>query len=482
MDLPGVIPLNVERELRRVDRELNLFHSKRQKRGLINILGTGIKFITGNMDNEDAEAMKKQLAVFEANQNQFLRNVNLHSQFSKSINDELKNITDHINLENQLYSNNTKNVSHAIEDLQMELRTKIATDGIVNALRILHDHITDIRQSISFAKTGILSAHLLETAELANLTIWQYENIKTGLMHNSDKDLLFFIIQIPIMTEQKCKKLLIIPMPNHENNTEVLVDEKDDYIVCNNIVYIRNGPEMKNIKKPKDNCIKNYFNGKPLQCTFIENKEPSINQITDNIIVIKNVGKTFIANGCNKIASYNIVGHYIIKIHNCTIKINNTLYISLMSRNEAHFNIPFTYGHVEAKFKPKITLESLHHRDLKQIEDITLLQVTTKKSSYMIYYLIGGAAVIILYIIQPSYLMLFRICCCRGSQRKVGGVTSQAQTIQYMEPIQVSPPGTVSTLYRTNPFLRAGIHYHVNANDTTSLHIREDDRPTQASA
>lgn len=178
MDIPGTIPLYIERELRRIEGELNLFHSARPKRGLLNIIGSGIKFITGNMDNEDAELIKDQLNTIKMNQKNFITNSNKQNHFSDIINNELKAITNHINMETQLYAKGTENISHAIEDLQMELRKKIASDGIITALKILHDHIVDIRQSISFAKTGMLSAHLLEIKELTNLTIWQYENIQ----------------------------------------------------------------------------------------------------------------------------------------------------------------------------------------------------------------------------------------------------------------------------------------------------------------
>ena len=49
--------------------ELQLFQqSNRKKRGLANIIGRGIKFITGNMDDEDAEKITKRINELELNQ------------------------------------------------------------------------------------------------------------------------------------------------------------------------------------------------------------------------------------------------------------------------------------------------------------------------------------------------------------------------------------------------------------------------------
>lgn len=112
---------------------------------MTNIFGAGIKFITGNLDNSDAEEIRKQLIALELNQKKFMPNGNIHNRLTQLFNDELKNITHHNYLDNRQMANGTKNISNAIEDL------------------------------------------------LVNLTLWQYENIKTGLLHNSNKLVFYYL-------------------------------------------------------------------------------------------------------------------------------------------------------------------------------------------------------------------------------------------------------------------------------------------------
>lgn len=92
------------------------------------------------------------------------------------------------------------------------------------------------------------------------------------------------------MITQECKQLLlVIPLPNHVNNLEVVLDKDEEYVICNKQVYLKNGMELKNIKKTQQWSIKNYYDGKTIRCQYKVNEEPSINQINGNMIVIKNI-------------------------------------------------------------------------------------------------------------------------------------------------------------------------------------------------
>lgn len=155
--------------------------------------------------------------------------------------------------------------------MQFELRKKIVADKIKDGMEYLHNQLLDIKQAITFARTGTLSSHLLEMEELENISLIHYENIKTGLIHDTEKNLLFFTIQVPIMSKELCHKLLVVPIPNYINNTEVILDTNLNYIVCDGNVCTNDGIEIKNMKRMKDKCLQELYNFEPAKCKYQEN-------------------------------------------------------------------------------------------------------------------------------------------------------------------------------------------------------------------
>ena len=63
------------------------------KRGLVNIFGTGIKFITGNMDHNDAVRINKQIETLKANNNKLFTQNNEQIQINEMMINRFKNIT-----------------------------------------------------------------------------------------------------------------------------------------------------------------------------------------------------------------------------------------------------------------------------------------------------------------------------------------------------------------------------------------------------
>lgn len=42
----------------------------------------------------------------------------------------------------------------------------------------------------------------------------QYKIIKTGILHNPDNKIIYFVIKVPIFTEDKYFDLVVEPIPN----------------------------------------------------------------------------------------------------------------------------------------------------------------------------------------------------------------------------------------------------------------------------
>lgn len=97
----------------------NLKPHFRGKRGLINVLGKGLKYIAGSMDSDDEAQINNAL-------NSMKTQVNNLTTFNNLISNQIKNITNHINQKQiviSTYFNKFKNfLQNKIRDLEDEFR------------------------------------------------------------------------------------------------------------------------------------------------------------------------------------------------------------------------------------------------------------------------------------------------------------------------------------------------------------------------
>lgn len=64
----------IQFKLKKAHEKLTGFYPKRAKRGLINALGSAIKFIAGNPDQEDLDLINQNLETLEINSNKIISN------------------------------------------------------------------------------------------------------------------------------------------------------------------------------------------------------------------------------------------------------------------------------------------------------------------------------------------------------------------------------------------------------------------------
>lgn len=76
-------------KVNQIERELTFLGHRRIKRGLLNFLGKGINFITGNMYDRDAEKSSSQEEALELNQDNIAQLSNKLNKYNTRINDKL---------------------------------------------------------------------------------------------------------------------------------------------------------------------------------------------------------------------------------------------------------------------------------------------------------------------------------------------------------------------------------------------------------
>lgn len=149
------------------------YNDKRAKRGLINGLGSIIKAISGNLDQEDAERYDRAIESLQSKQQQVI------SQLNKEISLTTK-ILENYNKTISLVLHNQDVITQGIQKIESEfntfifdfshyMQTRDILDQISINLNMLIDFLTNIENAISFAKLGTLHHSILKLDEMVEI-------------------------------------------------------------------------------------------------------------------------------------------------------------------------------------------------------------------------------------------------------------------------------------------------------------------------
>lgn len=161
----------------------------RVKRGLINGLGSIVKAISGNLDQEDAEKYNRAIEHLQSKQQQVI------SQINKEISLTTK-ILDNYNKTISLVLHNQDVITRGIEKIEKDfnkfifdfshyMQTRDVLDQISITLNMLLHLLTNIENAVSFAKLGTLHHSILKSDELEAI-------VEKLLEFHSDSQLLYF--------------------------------------------------------------------------------------------------------------------------------------------------------------------------------------------------------------------------------------------------------------------------------------------------
>ena len=141
----------------------------RQKRGLINGLGSIFKSITGNLDAEDGNRYDKLIEKLHRNQEHMSENIKNQNSLSMDLIEKFNETIQNIN-------HNGKTLTARIFKLQNLI--KIQTDkenidaaintanGLINLYKIIYDVLQDIQNSMTFTKLKLLHPSVINVNDL----------------------------------------------------------------------------------------------------------------------------------------------------------------------------------------------------------------------------------------------------------------------------------------------------------------------------
>lgn len=405
----------------------------RIKRGLLNIVGKGMKFLTGVMDSDDEIEIMNRIDLISKNNKQLLDESNKQIQINSRLNEQIKNIAFHIKNEQNNIENYFNNYSLIVDDKIRKIGNEVNfmehVYQINYDINLLKDHVDNIEQIILTSKLGILTKNILTSQELDLVKdINGLKDIK--IVVSTYKKEIIIVVMIPEYEENIFTRILIEQIPNNKNmsldiDSNVIISDK------NNTAYYF--PVKENLKKNlieiKDNCVSKIVKvSESASCNFCEYKEQEIKEVSLGIILTKNILNTKITHNCNNL-NISIEGNKLIKYENCKIKINENIYDNVLRKIYENIVLPnFLTKVIENNTYPKIKLEDLNIKQIdnrKEIEEIIYSNENNYKISWGIdILLILFVTIIIIFI----FLKRFRIKRDSDNNFNIKFTSSEPQT------------------------------------------------------
>ncbi|XP_058456973.1 uncharacterized protein LOC131434323 [Malaya genurostris] len=363
----------------------NLTIKRRKAKRSLNFLGSTIKMITGNLDNEDLLKIENQL-------------------------------------ESLKYSNNA-----LITENNEQVTVKVIWNIIFN-IDMIHHQLMPIFESIQLSKLGIISKTFLQPPELEFTTQLleskgisiesydqTYEFLEPVAFHN-DSDIIV-LIKIPKLRRGEYVQLHIETIPINGkiiaiNATNAIVGNNESYLVehpCNNIEKnsICDIQNLFNISN--DKCLHPILRGNPGTCTFTKPSTLSKFKSIENLgVLIKNsIEPTLMQNSCG-FGSRNLTGTYLVSFENCSIKLNGTQFNNKIFKGKTKPTILLLHlvnvNESELISEPITNLELLHVHNRHKLEH---LETITKRTRV---FNIGAIVLITCLVITFVTLIIREVC------------------------------------------------------------------------
>ncbi|XP_045500652.1 uncharacterized protein LOC123698101 [Colias croceus] len=231
-----------------IDKFEQLIPSSRSKRGLLNPLGSVIKIITGNLDNEDAIQFENTIEKLKTKQDSIIHKMTIVTEMVGS----LLNVAEISNNNFIAIQNKLNVIDSLLNDTNLHQRTNeiIHTySAFLHNFMSLYVRLSEIETAVAFSKIKLLHQSVVDTKELLLLLknietssklpfpvnldnvlkIEQLIEVQTYVKQSQIK----FVMTIPLITDDIYSYFKIIPLPifNEEKGQTSLILPKYPYVL-----------------------------------------------------------------------------------------------------------------------------------------------------------------------------------------------------------------------------------------------------------
>lgn len=455
------------------------FHAnqKRNKRGLINGLGSVFKAITGNLDASDGAKYDAAISKFETNQNTMMNAMNTQVTINTEMVNKFRNITESIKHNEQLIRSRISKIYNFVNktttqlyDYETYFHIRDIYDQLIINLNIMFEVLSDIENSIVFARQKIFHPSILPTSMLLEQlmkienqspklklplpasieNIHAYENI-ISIESYFSKNKLVFLLKVPLVSDQlfeyfhfysipilindkhfstiiPTNKYLLLAEPLHAYSKEICKKMKPRNFICFNTNMVEEAAEdpceiqLLRLKSNGSNC-------KPYRLTIPKLMVQQIEETNKWILITPETVK--LKAKCKSETIHNLLGTYLITLPmNCSFEtphneIYNHEYVipqktlielpslpSLTNENNAS-PVPFEPIHLtDLKLDELNNYGSRMRNSLPKIQPTEFFETHVNVWTTALYILLGA---ILLHFIYKRWFIKFK---CQKSSRQ----------------------------------------------------------------
>lgn len=380
--------------------KLRSLQPHRQRRGLINALGTVVKYIAGNPDQEDLQIIQQSIGALQTRENELTNNQMKQIKINDNFQNRINNVTNTLRkISSQISSiNNTLREDAIIEQMNLIF----STDLLIHALE-------DIEEQIEFSRQNLLSKNILSLEDKSYIFQklvrqgLKLEFIDEIFLYSSgsitiSKDNVVILVKIPILDDNPYELLELQTI--NINQTKINIDIQWVAKYQNRIIAQRNKCKICDDSLPlQDECIYKILTHQKPKCSMIKTERLTrITEIMRGIIFIdtKINLELFSSCGDSKVVSEPTV----IETENCTINVlNYTFHSEEQFKPKQEYLVPTYNRQPETVNNIYDEPEELEIDNLEFLKEIQLYQRTT----------VVGGTTIILTITIISFLFLVTI-------------------------------------------------------------------------
>lgn len=437
--------------------EIIMFKNVRTKRGLVNGLGSIVKFISGNLDAYDGEKYDKILNDLKNNQNNIERQMDAQYSISyniiKEFNKTIKDVADNFDeLQIKLV-----HVSNQVNDhVKIEqFRNILVQLNIIYSIML--QVVTDVENSLTFCKLGTLHPSLISAQELYEEmskivpyykdrlpiefkleNIWEIENLLEVNCKINSKEIVYFM-NLPIVEPYDYTYYKMYSVPTLYENHYVTAIPKVRYVLvrktmskeivlgliekCNDRVHTVAICSFTQVSHQDIDCEKTLIKSSvPSECVYVNlviennviNWIPELEQyllifVNKDIIKIKNDVES---------KEQSLKGIYLLKINNEIVTYKDQMLISSSNIRAGHPKL-LDATKLDLNFEKQpnftVTLQKLELNEIKLDQVNKVLEKTVITTDFNAFTIILYFIVVILicFIIYKNVKVMCSNFMCR---------------------------------------------------------------------
>lgn len=243
--------------------QINPSYNSRSKRGLINGLGSIVKSLTGNLDQEDAQKYDRLISKLSSNQGKIKSLINEQTTLMQKSITNFENLSKNISQNQLILENRIEQAQIALKQIQTNNTNsygyflgQVLISQVISAFQNIYDILENLEIAITFSKLNIFHSSIVNPEELLSEiksieshlhqgklpfpvtlnNILSFERIIEIKCYTKENK-IFFIIEIPIVEPDDYILYHLYPIPVSSNNIFQIIIPRNRYLILNEHSY-----------------------------------------------------------------------------------------------------------------------------------------------------------------------------------------------------------------------------------------------------